>query len=108
MPDDRNKSEHQWPRPADDYAYILTLSDAELAWEFLRRNPEYQNSYSATNAVLDARGFDAEHRAYSISERNAAARRWGLSSFRRSGTSRAKYTDMLAFRHGSSNTRRDG
>lgn len=108
MPDDRNKSEHQWPRPADDYAYILTLSDAELAWEFLRRNPEYQNSYSTANADQEARSSDAERRRFSLSERDAAARRWGLSSFRRPGTTRAEYTDMLAFRHGSSNTRRDG
>ncbi len=30
------------------YAYLNDLKPAELAWEFLRRNPEYQRDYRAT------------------------------------------------------------
>ncbi len=36
------------------YAYLNDLKPAELAWEFLRRNPEYQRDYrTAANAPAD-------------------------------------------------------
>jgi hypothetical protein len=33
-----------WRSPAA-YAYIADLDPADLAWEFLRRNPAYQRDY---------------------------------------------------------------
>jgi hypothetical protein len=39
-------------RSAAAYAYLDNLSPAELAWEFLRRNPDYQRDYRA--ALRDA------------------------------------------------------
>jgi hypothetical protein len=41
-------------RSAAAYAYLDELNPAELAWEFLRRNPDYQRDYRA--AALDAAG----------------------------------------------------
>jgi Family of unknown function (DUF6499) len=32
-------------RSAAAYAYLNDLSPTELAWEFLRRNPDYQRDY---------------------------------------------------------------
>ena len=32
-------------RNEDDYEYIETLEASELAWECLRRNPEYRAQY---------------------------------------------------------------
>ena len=32
-------------RSAAAYAYLDDLNPAELAWEFLRRNPDYQRDY---------------------------------------------------------------
>jgi hypothetical protein len=32
-------------RSAAAYAYLNNLDPAELAWEFLRRNPDYQRDY---------------------------------------------------------------
>jgi hypothetical protein len=43
----------QW-RSEAAYAYLNDLTPAELAWEFLRRNPNYHRDYrTATNATAD-------------------------------------------------------
>jgi hypothetical protein len=34
-----------WPPAAGAYDYILTLNNEELAWEALRRNPDYQRHF---------------------------------------------------------------
>ena len=34
-----------WPLSLGIYDYVLTLNHEELAWEFLRRNPEYQRNF---------------------------------------------------------------
>jgi hypothetical protein len=41
-------------RSAAAYAYLDGLNPAELAWEFLRRNPDYQRDYRT--AARDAAG----------------------------------------------------
>lgn len=51
-------AEHWYPTAA--YLYVLHLDDLALAWEYLRRNPEYR--------------CDWQHRWH----RPEAARRWGL------------------------------
>jgi hypothetical protein len=55
-------------RSAAAYAYLNDLSPAELAWEFLRRNPDYQRDYRA--AAREAAG--------SIEVPEAPMVRWGL------------------------------
>ena len=90
MSTDGNGSESERPRPADDYAYILTLSDAELAWEFLRRNPDYKQSYQAHHTVpFRPREHATGSRVWQIDEQEELARAWGLTNFRRSRASRA-------------------
>ena len=61
-------------RSSAGYAYITELDSAELAWEFLRRNPDYQREYRATVRAMRRGGNPAE----------ALARRWGLRFRRRS------------------------
>ena len=56
-------------RFADDYAYLDTLCAADLAWEYLRRNPDYQNAFAAASQNPDAEGVGA---------------RWGLRFLDRS------------------------
>ena len=80
----------QWPRPVEDYAYTLTLSDAEFAWEFLRRNRAYQLAYAASKQRRHApRRLASGTLVWRQDRQAAAARKWGLCSFRRSRTARA-------------------
>ena len=65
-------------RSAAAYAYLDNLSPAELAWEFLRRSPDYQRDYRA--AARDAAG-QAEFPEPLIL-------RWGLRFPGRSGSAR--------------------
>lgn len=38
----------QW-RSAEAYDYVEDLSGADLAWEYLRRNPDYQNDFQTAS-----------------------------------------------------------
>lgn len=64
-------------RDPEAYAYIATLDAADLAFEFLRRNPDYQNDFDKEKrgpqggSAVQAQGLIRAHR-------------WGLASFRRS------------------------
>ena len=42
----------QW-RDADNYAFVSALPPAGCAWEFLRRNPDYQKSWRAFSSQTD-------------------------------------------------------
>lgn len=55
-------------RSSADYAYLNELDPSELAWEFLRRNPEYQKDHR-TSVQRDPDNDDAN---------DASALRWGL------------------------------
>ena len=57
------------------YDYVNDLDAPDLAWEFLRRNPEYQQDY----ARLSVEGDDGKSAA-------ALSDRWGLSFRGRSRT----------------------
>jgi hypothetical protein len=63
-------------RSATAYAYVDDLNPSELAWEFVRRNPDYQHDYEV--ATGDAAG-QAE-----FPER--VILRWGLPFPDRSGS----------------------
>ena len=64
-------------RSAADYEYVSGLTLAGLAWEFLRRNPDYRSDYEHRdgNGTLGA-GFGDVY--------DAPDRRWGLRFLRRS------------------------
>ncbi|WP_430650034.1 transcriptional regulator domain-containing protein [Bradyrhizobium ivorense] len=65
------------------YDYVNELDAPDLAWEFLRRNPEYQQDYNR----LKQRGFGEDEAAAALSAK------WGLSFRgrpRTSGTQRER------------------
>ncbi|MBO0754201.1 MAG: hypothetical protein J2P53_18920, partial [Bradyrhizobiaceae bacterium] len=59
--------QHDW-RSADAYAYLDDAEPAVFAWEFLRRNAEYQQTYRSVSGEADA----------SPELSRSQARRWGL------------------------------
>jgi Family of unknown function (DUF6499) len=40
-----NRSGTAWDRKIEDYLYLCQLGRPGLAWEFLRRNSQYENEY---------------------------------------------------------------
>lgn len=40
-------------RSAEAYDYLDDLSSADLAWEYLRRNPDYQNDFQTASHGRD-------------------------------------------------------
>lgn len=79
-------SEDDW-RSEERYTGLGAYSPAELAWEFLRRNPAYQHDYHTWNEVGSAGTRCAQ---------GAPWARWGLSFRRRSGLVGASPADPLA------------
>src|SRR6266481_10105419 len=75
----------EW-RSETAYAYLNDLTPAELAWEFLRRNPEYQRDY---RAAADATADQAE-----LSE--SLITQWGLRFRDQSGSSGGERSRRLA------------
>jgi hypothetical protein len=62
-----------WRRP-ESYDYLGDLDSTGLAWEFLRRNPDYQRAYRACSAAKPPIRDDL----------TAPIRPWGLTFSRRS------------------------
>ena len=52
-------------RSAESYSYILELAPQEIAWEFLRRNPDYRSCFDAAKQCND-------------DDANKPAQDWGL------------------------------
>lgn len=67
------------------YDYIDKLTPGDLAWEFLRRNPDYRQSYQELVAV----GRLTEDIAREFAEQ------WGLRFRRRPSQIRAHSADLL-------------
>lgn len=67
------------------YDYIDQLTPSDLAWEFLRRNPEYRSAYTQLVATGQISTEDAA----------AFARHWGLHFRRRSTRQRPFSADIL-------------
>ncbi|MGH6760361.1 MAG: transcriptional regulator domain-containing protein [Phyllobacterium sp.] len=78
-------SEDESWRSEAAYDYIDKLTPGDLAWEFLRRNPEYRKSYQE----LLATGRLTEDVARDFAEQ------WGLRFRRRSPQLGAHPTDLL-------------
>jgi hypothetical protein len=79
---------NNWRSPAA-YAYLSNLSTADLAFEFLRRNPEYRADFQRASEK-DALGGGAE------APRLSLARRWGLAFPGRSQPARGRSGCVLA------------
>lgn len=78
-------SEDESWRSEAAYDYIDKLTPGDLAWEFLRRNPEYKKSYQELVSI----GRLTEDIA------NEFAEQWGLRFCRRPSQLRARPTDLL-------------
>lgn len=86
-----------WPPPAGAYDYILTLNNEEIAWEGLRRNPEYQCHFgSSSDGPRQPRRLASGQLVWRVPEPYSGSDRWGLRSFRRSGPDRAEGSHLLA------------
>jgi hypothetical protein len=94
-----------WPPPITAYDYVLALCPSDLAWEFLRRNPDYQRDYR-----LSRRGWQHTHRLRSghrftrIRRHTRRSIAWGLHPFRRPGAAGSRSTRLLADQSGRSNS----
>ena len=97
MDDPSDKIGPPWPPPASAYDYILTLNDAELAWEFMRRNPDYQDAAREKPETFPKfENLKAGPRLWRETVHAPDAQRWNLSSFRRSGPHRPRSTTQVA------------
>ncbi len=89
-----------WPSLPGAYDYVLTLSDAELAWEFLRRNSDYQVDVRRSQAKLGkARRLASGQHLWRGARPNEGASKWDLCSFRRSRVGSTRCPHLLARRH---------
>ena len=86
MDDPRPKVGPDWPPLPGAYDYVLTLSGPELAWEFLRRNPDYQREARRHRAdQIKPRPLPSGQLLWRIRVPHHRAKQWGLCPFRRSG-----------------------
>jgi len=67
------------------YDYVDQLTPTDLAWEFLRRNPEYQRAYRAIRTRARV----------TLEAETALAEQWGLRSPGRPPPLRQTSTDIL-------------
>ena len=79
-----------WPTKLNDYQYLRAVGDADWAWEFLRRNPAYQEDYKRI-VREDASDASSEGRS-----RDALVWRWGLAFCGRSKAFRRSSDSILA------------
>ena len=74
-------------RSEERYADLGECSAADLAWEFLRRNPQYQDDCALLRQDASSGQTDAER---------VRLDRWGLSFRRRSDAHRPPAAGLLA------------
>ena len=90
-----------WPPPPGAYNYVLTLNDEEIAWEGLRRNPDYRRHYrlKAANHVRSHR-LPSGQSVWRVASLPSGCERWGLHPFCRPGPDRAGGSHPVAHRSG--------
>ena len=83
MTDPRHIVRPKWPPLAGAYDYVLMLSGPELAWEFLRRNSDYQREALQHRAdQIKPKVLPSGQLQWRIRSPHRKAKRWGLCSFR--------------------------
>ena len=71
-----------WPPLDGGYDYFLELNDSEMAWEFLRRNPGYQQDVRPHQEALPRpRAIVSGQTVWSGDQSTLTSHRWGLSRF---------------------------
>ena len=83
--------------PLDAYEYLCTAAMPDWAWEYLRRNPDYQSDAWLHN------DRDVVHRRLAsgalfsrLQARHLRAEAWGLCCFRRSAADSSRSPSRLA------------
>ncbi len=85
-----------WPPDIGTYDYALALCPSDLAWEFLRRNPDYQRDYRLSRRGRQpTRRLSNGHSLTRIRRHTPRSISWGLSPFCRSGAAGSASTCLL-------------
>lgn len=72
-----------WPPVPGAYTYILTLNNEEIAWEGLRRNPDYQRHFRLRGAdYVEPNRLPSDQYLWRVPPVSSGSDRWGLRSFR--------------------------
>ena len=72
----------RWPPSIAAYDYALALSPSDLAWEFLRRNAQYQRAYRLSRRRSERPGrLRSGHLFVRMRRRTVRSMAWGLSTF---------------------------
>jgi hypothetical protein len=86
-----------WPPDIGAYDYALALCPSDMAWEFLRRNPDYQRDYRLSRrGSRHIRRLKGGRRLMRVRRYTPRSSVWGLHPFCRSGVAGAACTDLLA------------
>ena len=74
-----------WPLDTAAYDYVLHLAPSDVAWEFLRRNPDYQRDYRVTlRGRQRPRRLKSGQHLTRVRRHQTRCGHWGLYPFRRS------------------------
>jgi len=74
-----------WPLDTAAYDYVLQLAPSDVAWEFLRRNRDYQRDYRVTlRGRQRPRRLKSGQHLTRVRRHPPRAGHWGLCPFRRS------------------------
>ena len=72
----------RWPPSISAYDYALTLAPSDLAWEFLRRNAQYQRAFRLSRRGSERPGrLSSGHLFVRIRRRTLRSIAWGLHTF---------------------------
>ena len=67
------------PPQGGSYDYLDTLNFSELAWEFLRRNPDYQHDFATlTTPFQKPEIMSSGHRVWQVPDLSTSVSHWGL------------------------------
>jgi hypothetical protein len=76
-----------WPKPLEAYEHLRTAPMADWAWEYLRRNPDYQSEARIHHRRGVIRLPLATGTTFTrMHARHVRAEAWGLCTFRRPRT----------------------
>ena len=83
---DRPREGPKWLPEDGAYDYLDTLSEQEFAWEFLRRNPEYQRDAIRAGAdKVKPKNLSTGQKLWRMPASAGAGTKWSLCPFHRSG-----------------------
>ena len=97
-----------WPPDIGAYDYALALCPSELAWEFLRRNPDYQRDYRLCRRGRQrARRLKGGQQLTRVRRYTPRSGAWGVHPFCRSGAAGTASPGLLAGKRRRADSRGD-